>query len=108
MVSRHRFALAAIAAGMVAAAAACSGRAEPDAYGNVEATEVIVGAESAGRLVRADVAEGQTLAAGAVVGAIDSTQLAFERDQVVAQRGVAASRINEVRRQISALDAQRG
>src|SRR5437764_6205145 len=107
MSSRHRFAFVAMAVGTMATAAACSRAAAPDAYGNVEATEVIVGAESAGRLIRADVTEGQTLAAGAVVGAIDSTQLALERDQVVAQRGVAASRINEVRRQISALDAQR-
>jgi len=107
MTSRHRFVFVAIAA-LTVGCGARSRRAEPDAYGNVEATEVIVSAESAGRLVRADVTEGQTLAAGAVIGAIDSTQLALERDQVVAQRGVAASRINEVRRQISALDAQRG
>src|SRR4029077_15467614 len=76
--------------------------------GNVEATEVVVGAESAGRLIRAEVTEGQLLAAGAVVGAIDSTQLAFEHDQSVAQRAAAASRINEIRRQVSTLDAQRG
>ena len=30
---------------------ACSRRVEPDAYGNVEATEVVVGAEASGRLV---------------------------------------------------------
>jgi HlyD family secretion protein len=105
--SRHRFAAVAFALAAFGSAA-CARRAEPDAYGNVEATEVVVGAESAGRLIRADVTEGQLLAAGAVVGAIDSTQLAFERDQLVAQRSAAASRIDEVRRQLSTLDAQRG
>ena len=33
------------------AQAGCAKRAEPDAYGNVEATEVVVGAEASGRLV---------------------------------------------------------
>ena len=43
-----------------------------------------------------DVTEGQKLAADAVVGSIDSTELALERDQLAAQRGANASRVNEV------------
>jgi HlyD family secretion protein len=92
----------------LAATAACSRAPEPDAYGNVEATDVVVGAEAGGRLVAYSVVEGQTLAAGVVVGSVDSTQAALERDQAVAQRGATASRIEEVRRQVAALDAQRG
>lgn len=107
MSPRHRVVAVAVAIATLNVAA-CAHRTEPDAYGNVEATEVVIGAESAGRLIRADVTEGQVLAAGAVVGAIDSTQLAFERDQTVAQRGAAASKINEIRRQVSTLEAQRG
>jgi HlyD family secretion protein len=87
---------------------ACERRTEPDAYGNVEATDVLVSAEAGGRLVTYTVVDGQTLAAGAVVGAIDAAQLVFERDQVAAQRAATASRINEVRHQIEAMDAQRG
>jgi membrane fusion protein YbhG len=94
-------AIAALAAG------ACSRAAGPDAYGNVEATEVVAGAEASGRLVMYSVTEGQTVAAGAVVGAIDATQLGLERDQLVAQRAAAASRINEIRQQTEALQAQR-
>ena len=86
---------------------ACSSTVEPDAYGNVEATEVIVGAEASGRLVSFAVTEGQTLAEGASVGAIDTTQLVLERDQLVAQQAAASSRVNEVRQQIDALKAQR-
>ena len=87
---------------------ACETRAEPDAYGNVEATEVVVGAEAAGRLVTYTVADGAAVAAGAVVGMIDAAQLGFERDQLAAQQVAAGSRVNEVRQQIAALEAQRG
>jgi membrane fusion protein YbhG len=87
--------------------AACSPRAEPDAYGNVEATEVAVSAEAAGRLVAFTVVEGQSLAAGAPVGAIDPTQVGLERDQAAAQRAATASRIDEVRQQVAVIEAQR-
>jgi len=92
---------------LAAAAAACSRAPQPDAYGNVEATEVVVSAESSGRLASYTVTEGQALAAGAVVGAIDRSQLAFERDQAAAQRTATASRIDEVRQQAAVVDAQR-
>src|SRR5581483_1466457 len=89
-------------------AGSCARQAPPDAYGNVEATEVVVGAEAAGRLVALSVDEGDTLAANASVGAIDATQLHIEREQASAQHGASTSRVDEVRRQIAVLDAQRG
>jgi len=88
-------------------ASACARAPQPDAYGNVEATEVVVSSEAAGRLIRLTVVEGQTLAAGAVVGEIDATQLNIERAQAAAQRGATASRVDEVQRQIAVVDAQR-
>jgi HlyD family secretion protein len=86
----------------------CAKPAEPDAYGNVEATEVVVGAEATGRLVTYTVAEGALVRAGAVVGAIDAAQLGFERDQLAAQQTATKSRVSEVRQQIAALEAQHG
>jgi HlyD family secretion protein len=86
---------------------ACQRRVEPDAYGNVEAVEVVVGAEATGRLVSYSVVEGNKLAAGAVVGAIDTTQLTLEQAQLAAQRTATASRGNEVEQQIQGLEAQR-
>ena len=51
---------------------ACSSRDNrSDAYGNFEATEVLVASETAGRLVRFAVREGDPLAAG--VGSPSST-----------------------------------
>jgi membrane fusion protein YbhG len=97
----------ALAAAAAIGALACSPRAEPDAYGNVEATEVVVGAEAAGRLVAFTAVEGQPLAAGAAVGSIDPTQVGLERDQATAQRTATAARIDEVRQQIAVIEAQR-
>jgi HlyD family secretion protein len=87
--------------------AGCSRTVEPDAYGNVEATEVVVGAEASGRLISFDVTEGQMLTAGASVGEIDPVPLTLERDQLTAQRAAALSRVNEVQQQVQALEAQR-
>jgi HlyD family secretion protein len=88
--------------------AGCARKAEPDAYGNVEATEVVVGAEATGRLLTYTVADGSAVQAGAVVGTIDAAQLAFERDQLIAQHAATRSRADEVRQQMSALESQRG
>jgi HlyD family secretion protein len=85
----------------------CGKRAEPDAYGNVEATEVVVGAEATGRLVTFVIAEGASVPAGAGVGTIDAAQLGFERDQLAAQQTAARSRLNEVRQQVAAQESQR-
>jgi HlyD family secretion protein len=99
--------LTVLALAAIATTTGCTRAAKPDAYGNVEAIEVVVGAEATGRLVTFDVTEGQKLAPDAVVGAIDSTELALERDQLTAQRGANASRVNEVASQIDVLQAQR-
>src|SRR5262249_6259072 len=90
----------------LAGAVGCNRTPQPDAYGNVEATEVVVSTEAAGRLIRYDVVEGQQLSADAVVATIDPTQLTIERDQAAAQQRATASRADETRRQIAALEAQ--
>ncbi len=85
---------------------ACSGEPGPDAYGNFEAIDVVVSAEVSGRLLAFDVREGARVGAGDVVGTIDTTAAALERQQAVAQRGAIASRADEADRQIAVLDAQ--
>jgi len=87
--------------------AACSRQPQPDAYGNVEATEVVVSSEVGGQLTTFTVEEGQTLAAGDKAGTVDPTQLALQRQQAMAQRETAASRVGEVDHQVTALAAQR-
>ncbi len=92
---------------LLCAATACSRQPQPDAYGNVEATEVIVSSEVGGQLTTFTVEEGQTLAAGDKAGTVDPTQLSLQRSQAVAQRDGASSRAGEVNSQIPVLAAQR-
>ncbi len=98
-----------VLAGLAAAfpVAGCSRNSGPDAYGNVEATEVTVAAEAAGRLVVFDVQEGQTLTAGAAVGAIDPSDLQLQRDLASAQHSATESRVFESASQREVVDAQR-
>ncbi|HEX7829318.1 MAG TPA: HlyD family efflux transporter periplasmic adaptor subunit [Thermoanaerobaculia bacterium] len=100
-----RFNLSVLA--LVTLTLACSKPAEPDAYGNVEATEVVVGAEASGRIEALRVNQGDKLAAGAVVGTIETTRLGLQEREISSQRDVSASRINEVEQQIGALSVQR-
>ena len=93
--------------GVVGFAAACSQQPQPDAYGNVEATEVVVSSEVGGQLTAFTVDEGQVLTAGQAAGSVDPTQLTLQRGQAVAQRESAVSRVGEVDRQVEVLDAQR-
>lgn len=92
---------------MLALCAACGSDNEPDAYGNFEANEVVVSAEAAGQLRTFALAEGEQIAAGAVVGLVDTSQLAFERAQLAAQRASTEARVVEADRQIAVLEAQR-
>jgi len=87
--------------------AACSRGEMPDAYGNVEATEVTVSAEVAGRLIAFDVREGQSVMTGAVAARIDPAELQLQRDQAAAQRAATESRVDETARQRPVIEAQR-
>jgi HlyD family secretion protein len=99
--------LKALALAAALALASCSREEAPDAYGNVEATEVVVSSEVGGQLTAFTVEEGQTLGAGDKAGTVDPTQLTLQRSQLVAQRDAAASRVGEVDRQVAVVAAQR-
>ena len=87
--------------------AACGRGDKPDAFGNFEATEVVVSSQATGQLLAFMPSEGSRLAAGADVALVDTTQLALERDQVIAQREATGARMAEVNRQIGVLEVQR-
>ncbi len=86
---------------------ACSRDEQPDAYGNVETTQVTVSAEAAGRLVAFDVQEGQALDASAIVGRINPSEIELQREQADAQRAASESRVDETVRQRPIVEAQR-
>jgi HlyD family secretion protein len=85
----------------------CNKAAPADAYGNFEAEEVVVSAESGGQLMRFDAVEGQTLTANAAVAMVDTVPLSLERAQLAAQRSGLIARRNEARAQSQGLHVQR-
>ena len=51
--------------------AACRGEKGPDAYGNVEATEVVVSAQATGQLVTFTATVGESVAGADAAGTVD-------------------------------------
>jgi membrane fusion protein YbhG len=92
---------------VIAVVAACHSHDTPDAYGNFEANEVVVSAQTQGQLLWFHPVEGMQLRTGEVVALVDTMQLALERRQIVAQREATGARANEVGEQIDVLDVQR-
>ena len=86
--------------------AGCAHEPKPDAYGNFEATEVVVSAQTSGQIERFTPVEGMRLDQGAAVALIDTVQLALEQRQLAAQRAAAGARGTEVGEQLRALQAQ--
>lgn len=79
-----------------------------DAYGNFEAEERIVGAESTGKILRFSVEEGQQLQTGAVVGAVDSVGLALRREQLLASIQAVKAKSPEIGAQLAVFEKQLG
>lgn len=99
-----RFAAAGLLAGCLAG---CSSKSAPDAYGNIEATEVVVGAQTSGPLLRFIPVEGQTIPAGTVTAVIDTAPLRLQLDQLASERSASTSRVTEAERQVHVLETQR-
>ena len=77
-----------------------------DGYGNFEATETTISAEGNGKLLQFTVEEGQTLKKEALVGYIDTIQLALKKEQLNVSKNVISSKSKGVLSQISVLRSQ--
>lgn len=77
-----------------------------DASGTFEATEVIVSAESMGKILQFDITEGQQLTQNQSVGIIDSTQLYLKKQQLLASQKAMLTRRPDLNKQIAALEQQ--
>jgi HlyD family secretion protein len=86
---------------------ACHHAEEPDAYGNFEATETVVSAQTPGVLLWFTPMEGQQVAPGNLLGVVDTAQLALERAQARAQSAAVRSRVSESGREVEVLAVQR-
>ncbi|MDR2563609.1 MAG: efflux RND transporter periplasmic adaptor subunit [Prevotellaceae bacterium] len=92
---------------LVLALAACRGnKFEHDASGTFEATEVIVAAETSGKIEELNLLEGSVLRKGECVGYIDSVQLYLEKLQLLQARKTVEARKPDVNLQIAATRSQ--
>ncbi len=78
-----------------------------DAYGNFEATEVIISAQANGRLMAFDITEGQILKPGNAYGFVDTTDLLLKKQQLLAQKNAVSSKIKNITAQIEVLQQQK-
>ena len=85
--------------------AACGRNSEPaDAYGNFEADETIISAQTSGELMLLEVEEGMTLEAGAAVGLVDTLGLYLRKLEVAANRTAIASKIQNILAEVAVLE----
>lgn len=86
-------------AAAVAVLAGCRHDVEFDACGQIDAEQVVVSAEAAGRVLSLSVKEGDRLTAGTVVGAIDSVQVALQIRELEQRMDGANSRLIDIAKQ---------
>jgi len=77
-----------------------------DGFGNFEATETTISAESNGKLVQFSVEEGILLTKGEAVGIIDTIQLFLKKEQLIVSKDVLFSKSKGVLSQINILKAR--
>jgi HlyD family secretion protein len=79
---------------------------QPDAYGNFEATEVIVSAETSGRILQFDPSEGTEIEKGAEIALIDTTLFHLQKAEINAGMKSVTSRVGSINAQNDILDQQ--
>ncbi len=84
----------------------CSNDPEFDAQGTFEATEIIVSAESSGKIINFDITEGSVINKDETIGIIDSLQLHFQRKQLIAQQAALLDSRPDVNKQVASLREQ--
>lgn len=85
----------------------CSnGNGDFDATGIFESEEIIVSAESSGKIIKLDVEEGMNLKKDQVVGIIDTTQLNLKKKQLLASIKAVISKQPDIKAQLASLEKQ--
>lgn len=79
---------------------------EADAYGNFEATEVIVSAETNGRILKFDVTEGSEIEKGIEIALIDTTLFHLQKAEIDAGMKSVRTRISSIIAQNEILNQQ--
>ncbi len=77
-----------------------------DAYGNFEATEVLVSAETSGRILQCNIHEGDKIERGDVIAIIDTTMFYLQRAEIDASVAGILTRITSINAQNKVLEQQ--
>jgi len=77
-----------------------------DAYGNFEVTEVIVSAETNGRILQCDIKEGSGIDKGELIALIDTTLFHLQKDEIDAGIASIITRISSINAQNAILEQQ--
>jgi HlyD family secretion protein len=86
---------------------ACNNKTDQaDAYGNFEATEVIVSAETSGRILKFDVTEGTETEMGSEIALIDTTMFHLQKGEIDAGMKGVRTRITSINAQNDILTQQ--
>lgn len=93
-------------AGLMALTGCNGGDESADAYGNFEADELTVSAETGGKLLEMNIQEGENLDSGAVAALVDTTQLYLRQQQLKASIEAARSRLPNRATQLAVYDEQ--
>jgi len=78
-----------------------------DAYGNFESQEIIISAETGGKILELNLEKGTELTAGSVVGIIDTVPLVLEKNVLIAQKQAIHSRSENILAEIKVLQEQK-
>ncbi|MEL7119507.1 MAG: efflux RND transporter periplasmic adaptor subunit [Bacteroidota bacterium] len=78
-----------------------------DAYGNFEATNVLVSSEANGKLLFLNVEEGRKLNEESLVGLVDTTQLHLQKKQIEATIGILPQKLLTSLAEIEVLERQK-
>ena len=83
-----------------------NGTDKADAYGNFEATEVIVSSETSGRILKFEVSEGTDIEKGAEIALIDTTFFHLQKAEINAGMKSVRTRISSINAQNDILSQQ--
>ncbi len=78
-----------------------------DAYGNFEATEVVVSAMAQGEILSLDIEEGDVFGEGAIVGLIDTTDLHLKKVQLMKSIAAVKTRLLTIQAQMEVQEQQK-
>ncbi|MCF6183365.1 MAG: HlyD family efflux transporter periplasmic adaptor subunit [Bacteroidales bacterium] len=77
-----------------------------DAYGNFEAKEITISSQTAGKIIKFPIREGEKLQENKIVCIIDTTDFFLKKKELEAQRNATASKYSNIIAQVNVLEEQ--